>query len=74
MSDDGEAGDGSSGGERSDPDETGEAPQPWVLSLPDCPVCGQSVTNVTITSPHSGTAEPCGCSVLPGTLDRSPRD
>ncbi|MDF9747672.1 hypothetical protein [Natrinema salsiterrestre] len=73
MSDRGEAGSDSSGDDRSDPDETGDAPEPWVFSLPDCPVCGQPVTNVTVTGPRSGTAEPCGCSVLPGTLDRTPR-
>ncbi|MDF9745492.1 hypothetical protein [Natrinema salsiterrestre] len=73
MSDDDEAGCDSSDDEIADPQETNEAPEPWVFSLPDCPVCGEPVTNVTVTGPHSGTAEPCGCSVLPGTLDRSPR-
>ncbi|MDF9744485.1 hypothetical protein [Natrinema salsiterrestre] len=73
MSDDGDGGGDSSGADRSEPAETGEAPEPWVLSLPNCPVCGESVTNVTVTGPRSGTAEPCGCSVLPGTIDRTPR-
>ncbi|WP_226482326.1 hypothetical protein [Natrinema amylolyticum] len=39
-------------------------------SLPDCPRCGRPVWVVTVTGPTDGTASPCGCSVLPGSLER----
>ncbi|WP_237076816.1 hypothetical protein [Natrialba magadii] len=36
--------------------------------LPDCPICGQSVTTVTIHGPTTATAAPCGCRAPPEVL------
>ncbi|QCC58983.1 hypothetical protein DVR14_10200 [Natrinema thermotolerans] len=39
-------------------------------SVPDCPRCGRPVWVVTVTGPGVGTASPCGCPVVPGSLER----
>ncbi len=39
-------------------------------SLPDCPRCGRPVWVVTVAEPGVGTASPCGCPVVPGSLER----
>ncbi|OAQ53226.1 hypothetical protein HTG_07045 [Natrinema mahii] len=38
--------------------------------LPDCPRCGRPVWIVTVSGPGVGTASPCGCPVVPGSLER----
>lgn len=52
---------------RSDIDSSGDSDS---SSLPDCPRCGEPVTTVTVSGPHTGIAGPCGCSVPPGLLER----
>ncbi|OAQ52953.1 hypothetical protein HTG_08985 [Natrinema mahii] len=39
-------------------------------SVPDCPRCGRPVWIVTVAGPGVGTASPCGCPVVPGSLKR----
>ncbi|WP_086009363.1 hypothetical protein [Natrinema versiforme] len=58
---------------RSDIDSSGDtdsSPDADSSSLPDCPRCGEPVTTVTVSGPHTGIAGPCGCSVSPGLLER----
>ncbi|MDF9746463.1 hypothetical protein [Natrinema salsiterrestre] len=38
--------------------------------LLSCPSCGQPITALTSSGPHSGTVEPCGCSVAPGLIHK----
>ncbi|WP_323171946.1 hypothetical protein [Natrialba sp. PRR66] len=42
--------------------------EPTTASLPDCPLCGQPVTTVTIHGPATGIAAPCGCRAPPEVL------
>ncbi|MDF9746255.1 hypothetical protein [Natrinema salsiterrestre] len=35
-----------------------------------CPCCGQPITGLTSTGPHTGAVEPCGCSIAPGLIHR----
>ena len=51
-------------------DDGGETADPFASSLPDCPTCGEPVWVVSIRGPLEGTAAPCGCLVVPGTLER----
>ncbi|ELY87029.1 hypothetical protein [Natrinema altunense] len=39
-------------------------------ALLSCPSCGQPITALTSTGPHTGVVEPCGCSVAPGLVHR----
>ncbi|WP_226004036.1 hypothetical protein [Natrinema salinisoli] len=43
-------------------------------SQPDCPTCGEPVSIVTASSPHRGTAYPCGCAVDPVLLTTDHED
>ncbi|SER78814.1 hypothetical protein [Natrinema salaciae] len=79
MSNDGDASRASSGsrdsaaerGERGDPDDLADGPMDCLESaLPDCPRCGRTVWVVSAIGPGEGTASPCGCPVVPGTLER----
>jgi hypothetical protein len=38
--------------------------------LPTCPTCGDPVSFLTVTGPHTGIVNPCGCSMPPGLLER----
>ncbi|WP_254522995.1 hypothetical protein [Natrinema caseinilyticum] len=40
-------------------------------SLPTCPRCGVRVSQVTMRGPTEQVATPCGCSIAPGSLERS---
>jgi hypothetical protein len=46
------------------------SPERDSASLPDCPTCGEPITVVSATGPHTGSASPCGCSVPPDLLER----
>ncbi|WP_264182404.1 hypothetical protein [Natrinema amylolyticum] len=48
-----------------DPDER--------TSFPDCPRCGNPVSQVTMRGPLERVATPCGCSVAPGALESDAR-
>ncbi|ELZ01880.1 hypothetical protein C482_06002 [Natrialba chahannaoensis JCM 10990] len=37
-------------------------------SVPDCPLCGQPVTTVTVLGPTVAIATPCGCRAPPEVL------
>ncbi|ADD05115.1 uncharacterized protein Nmag_1539 [Natrialba magadii ATCC 43099] len=37
-------------------------------SIPDCPLCGQPVTTVTVLGPVTAVAVPCGCRAPPEVL------
>ncbi len=50
------------------PERTGDPDEEW--SVPDCPHCGRPVWVVTVAGPRVGTASPCGCPVVPGSLER----
>ncbi|MBZ6494956.1 hypothetical protein [Natrinema longum] len=39
-------------------------------ALLSCPSCGQPITGLTSTGPHTGVVRPCGCSVAPGLIHR----
>ncbi|ELZ04891.1 hypothetical protein [Natrialba asiatica] len=51
------------GGDLADPPD-----EPTTASLPDCPLCGQPVTTVTIHGPATAVAAPCGCRAPPEVL------
>ncbi|WP_169332879.1 hypothetical protein [Natrialba taiwanensis] len=50
-----------------DPPDDGERPN--VLSLSACPVCGGSITRVTVHSPSKAVSTPCGCQFPPAGLE-----
>lgn len=54
--------------------DDGEAGEVSPAPFPDCPRCGDPVCFALMTGPHTGTVEPCGCSVPPDLLERSRGD
>ncbi|ELY76761.1 hypothetical protein [Natrinema pallidum] len=68
ASDGSDALDGSGGSDGSDEPDTSDDGS-W--SRPECPSCGEPVTFVTASGPHTGTVSPCGCSVPPGLISRA---
>ncbi|WP_226007764.1 hypothetical protein [Natrinema salinisoli] len=53
----------------SDTDPGGDSDDRLSL-LPTCPTCGDPVSFLTVTGPHTGIVNPCGCSMPPGLLER----
>ncbi|SEQ95060.1 hypothetical protein [Natrinema salaciae] len=50
--------------------DDGEAGAVSPAPFPDCPHCGEPVQFVVATGPHTGTVEPCGCSLPPDLFDQ----